>query len=108
MTRTREQILEARRRLKAEYGELLDAVSGLLFRADPIGISFDNKNLDEYEPEAGTILPRLKDCTSADDTLRVVHEEFVRWFDADTAGPRDNYQQIANEIWELWQRRTLR
>jgi len=108
MTRTREQILEDRVQLRAEYGELFDAVSTLLFRADPIGISFDNENLDEYEPEAGTILPRLKGCTSADDALRIVHEEFVRWFDADNAGPCDNYEHIANEIWELWQQRALR
>lgn len=104
MTRTREQILEERRRLRAEYGELFDAVAGLLFRADPVGISFDNENLDEYESEAGTILPRLKSCESPDDALRVVHEEFVRWFCADTAGPRERYQEVASEIWQLWQR----
>ncbi len=80
MKRTREKIMEERRALKAEYGELFDAVSCLLFRADPIGISFDDENLDEYDPEAGTILPRLKTCEAADDVLRVVHEEFVRWF----------------------------
>src|SRR5271165_501808 len=103
MARTREQILEERRQLKSEYGELFDAISALLFRADPIGISFDNENTDEYDPEVGTILPRLKNCASADDVLRVVYEEFVRWFDGeDTAGPRERYQPIATEIWQLW------
>jgi hypothetical protein len=87
MTKTREQILEERHRLRAEYGALFNSIAALLFQADPIGISFDNENLDEYDPEVGTILPRLKDCASADDVLRVVHEEFVRWFDADNAGP---------------------
>jgi hypothetical protein len=106
MTKTREQILEERRRLRAEYGELFNSVAALLFRADPIGIGFDNENLDEYEPEVGTILPRLKDCASADDVLRVVHEEFVRWFEADNAGPRECYQPIASAIWQLWQQRT--
>lgn len=103
MTRTREKILEERRQLRDEYGKLFEAISGLLFRADPIGISFDNENLDEYDPEVGTILPRLRNCASADDVLRVVHEEFVRWFDADNAGPRERYQPIAAEIWQLWQ-----
>jgi hypothetical protein len=107
MARTREQILEERRSLKAEYGELFDAIAGLLFRADPIGISFENEKLDEYAPEAGTILPRLKACASADDVLRVVHEEFVRWFGADNAGPRELYEPIAAEIWQLWQQRRL-
>lgn len=101
----REEIVKERRALKAEYGDLFDAVANVLFRADPVGISFDNPNLDEYEPEAGTILPRLKDCVSADDALRVVHEEFTSWFDADTAGAQEHYQQIAFEIWKLWTER---
>ena len=105
MPTTREEILEERRRLKAEYGKLIDAISALLFRADPIGISFDNENQDEYDPEAGTILPRLKNCKSADDVLSVVHEEFVGWFGADTARPREGYVQIAEQIWQLWQER---
>jgi hypothetical protein len=43
--------------LKAEYGQLVDSMSALLFRHDPIGIAFDNENTDEYDPETGTILP---------------------------------------------------
>lgn len=105
MPRNHEQILEERRRLKAEYGELFDAISALLFRVDPIGISFESENLDEYDLETGTILPRLKACKSADDVLRVVHEEFVRWFDANTAGHRNAYAQLAEQIWQLWQGR---
>jgi hypothetical protein len=104
MTQTREQIREGRHRLKVEYGELFGAIAALLFREDPAGINFE-VNLDEYEPEAGTILPRLKTCASADDVLVVVHEEFVRWFGADTAGPQESYQMIALKIWELWQQR---
>jgi hypothetical protein len=106
--RTREQILEERKQLKSEYGELFDELSRILYRADPIGIAFDNPNTDEYDPEAGTILPQLKACTSDDDVLRIVHEEFVRWFELATAGPRDNYRSVATEIWQLWRmRRTV-
>ena len=101
MPRTREEILENRRRLRAEYGELFDSTAALLFRYDPIGIGFD-VNPDEYEPEAGTILPRLRHCQSADDVLDVVHEEFVRWFDLRTAGSREHYKELASDIWQLW------
>jgi hypothetical protein len=101
MPRTREQILEERRRLKDEYGELFDAVSALLYRHDPIGIAFDNENSDEYDPETGTILPRLRNCESATDVQRVVHDEFVRWFDAGNAGSEERYAVIASEIWDL-------
>jgi hypothetical protein len=103
MTRTREEIVAERQRLKAEYRELFDEVAELLFRHDPVGINFDD-NADEYEPEVGTILPRLRSCQSEDDVRRVVHQEFVRWFDASIAGSEDHYAKIATEIWERWQK----
>ena len=102
MPKTREEILRERRALKAEYGDLFDAVAALLFRHDPIGIAFENENTDEYAPETGTVLPRLRGCKSGADVLRVVHQEFVRWFDADTAGPEEHYVDVASEIWRLW------
>jgi len=102
MPRTREEILEERRQLRAEYSDLFDTVAALLFRHDPVGISFE-ENTGEYEPEAGTILPRLRNCNSEQDVQRVLHEEFVRWFDAVTAGPMEQYSGMASEIWRLWQ-----
>ena len=104
MPRPREQILEERRLLKAEYGELFDSITALLFRHDPIGINFE-VNADEYEPETGTILPRLRACQSSTDVLRVVHEEFRRWFGSETAGSAERYAQIADETWQLWKGR---
>ena len=103
MNRTRAEILESRRRLKAEYGELFAAVAALLFHHDPIGIIFEgDTNTDEYEPEARTILPRLRGCHSADDVQSVVHSEFVRWFGEDAGSP-EHYKKVASEIWQLWQ-----
>jgi hypothetical protein len=102
MPRTREEILEHRRGLRAEYGALYDSIAALLFRHDPIGVNFDD-NTDEYEPEVDTILPRMRGCYSSDDVLRVVHEEFVSWFDSSTAGSPERYERIASEIWQLWQ-----
>src|SRR6267378_3626062 len=102
MTRERDEILENRRRLRAEYGELFDSMAALLYRHDPIGINFE-VNTDEYESQAGTILPKLRSCRSADDVLQAVHAEFARWFDFDTAGPPEHYKEIASEVWQLWQ-----
>ena len=101
LPRTREVIIEERRQLKIIYGELFDTTTALLFRLDPIGINYKT-NTDEYEPEVGTILPRLKSCQSRDDVCRIVHEEFVRWFG--DARPQKNYELIAAELWELWQK----
>ena len=103
MPRIKEEVLEERRQLKAQYGELFNAVSALLYREDPIGINFE-VNPDEYDPEAGTILPRLCGCQAEEDVLCVVHEEFVRWFESNNAGPKEHYKEIAAEIWQLWQR----
>ena len=97
MPQTHEEILEERRLLKVEYRHLFDDVQSLLFRHDPVRINFDT-NTDEYGPEVGTILPRLRGCTSANDVCRVVHEEFVRWFDADIAGAASDTPRSARRF----------
>jgi hypothetical protein len=102
---TPEEIDIEKRRLKSEYGSLFESITALLFRHDPIGLDFED-NTDEYEPEARTILPRLRTCHSAEEVLTIVHEEFQRWFEAETAGPREKYVEIAAEIWLLWQTQT--
>lgn len=100
--KTPEQIEEEQQWLRAQYGSMFDSIAALLFKHDLVGINFED-NTDEYESEARTILPRLRHCQNAEDALRVVHEEFVRWFTADVAGPQEHYTQIASEIWGLWQ-----
>src|SRR3954465_12684223 len=109
MPRTREEILRERRQLRVHYGLLFDAVATLLFRHDPIGIAFD-ENVDEYESEGGTILPRLRSSGPPTDPLSGIYEGFVPWFSIETAGPKGRYTEIASEIWHLWQthRLTLR
>lgn len=104
--RTREQIIAERKRLKAEYGELFDRVAEILFRHDPIGINFET-NTDEYEPEARTILPRLRTCNNSDDVVTVAHEEFQHWFGADEAGDKERYRALGEEIWNLWNKRAI-
>jgi hypothetical protein len=94
---------EKRKAIRREYGALFDALSKLLFEADPIGINFET-NTDEYEPEVGTIIPRLKHAQSEDDAREIIHEEFCRWFDVKTAGSIEAYGDIASKVWAEWQR----
>lgn len=101
MESEQEIIKRERAALRQRYGDLFDTVAAILFRADPMGINFET-NTDEYEPEAGSILPRLSQAGTADDVTRIVHEEFVRWFSADDAGPPEQYRSIATSIWEAW------
>ncbi len=89
-------------RASREYGELFDRVSAILFEFDPIGIGFEG-NTDEYDAEAGTILPRLKACHGVEDASRVVYEEFVRWFDEEIAGDPGHYKLIGDAIWSVWE-----
>lgn len=91
------QLAEERRRLAESHGLLLEAVSAVLFRHDPIGINFED-NTDEYEAEAATILKRMGPATSPTEARRIVHEEFIRWFEPEIAGPEERYTDIASEV----------
>ena len=84
-----------------EAGALIARVETLLFAADPVGINFET-NDDEYHPEAVSILARRSEIDSIDSLQRVVHEEFVRWFDEDTAGPIERYRLVSEQIWQEW------
>ncbi|HEY8158188.1 MAG TPA: hypothetical protein VIF10_05725 [Methylobacter sp.] len=94
----------ARQEVQTTDPQFFAAVSKVMFEHDPIAINFGT-NTDEYDPEAGTVIPRLQTCTSADDVVTVVHEEFQRWFGKDDAGDRGRYIKLANDIWALWQQR---
>jgi hypothetical protein len=87
--------------IKREYGPLFASISAALFEADPIGINFD-VNADEYDAEAGTIIPRLGSAKSAEDVQAIVYEEFCRWFDPVNVGPREKYVSVSAKIWDLW------
>src|SRR5882672_1942807 len=93
---------QRRQSLKAAYGSVYLAVSRLLREADPIGLIAMGAPDDEYDPEVSTILPRLREANAAVDVQRIVHEEFVRWFDADIAGPITDYADVAERIWGTW------
>jgi hypothetical protein len=87
---------------RLQYKNLHRGLTALLYRHDPIGLASAGAPKDEYEPEASTIIPRLKDAKNADDVRRIVHEEFLHWFDGEgTAGPESAYTAIAHDIWEL-------
>jgi hypothetical protein len=80
------------------------AVSKAMFERDPIGINFTD-NTDEYDAEAGTVIPRLAGCRSAEDVAQVLLEEFRSWFGVETAGDLPAYRALATDIWNLHERR---
>jgi hypothetical protein len=92
-----------RRQLSRDYRALHTELTALLFAHDPVGLNF-GENADEYAPEVDTVLPRLRACHAPADVRRVLHEEFVRWFGAETAGGLDQYDAAAAAVWAAWDR----
>jgi hypothetical protein len=98
-----EQVRIEREMVRHKFGSFFTEVSSILFEIDPVGINFET-NTDEYEPEVGTILPRLHACKSLDEVRRAIHQEFIQWFGKGTAGIESHYQQAAERIWDAWQK----
>jgi len=102
MSTEREKIVLERAELRRKYGALFDEISAALFEADPMGINFVN-NTDEYDPEVGTIIPRLAQANTAKDVEVIIHEEFCQWFGLDKSTPKEHLQPVAEKIWDVWQ-----
>ncbi len=96
----------ARQTVRQQYTELFASVSAAMFHHDPIGINLGD-NADEYDAEAGTVIPRLRECSSTEDVATVLLEEFARWFGSDIAGDQTQYLLLASEIWKLWKENNL-
>jgi hypothetical protein len=59
-------------------------------------------NSEEYAPEVGTVLPRLKNAKSKQDIQDIIYEEFVFWFGSKPIYNRDSYELIANDVWNAY------
>ncbi len=96
--------MEARHRSLQPLAGVVTAISAALFRADPIGLG-DAGGADEYDSEAETVVLRLSDrrsLSTEDEVLHIVHDEFVRWFGEDLAGPRKRYSAAAADVHRIW------
>ena len=87
--------------LDARLAELFAAVTRAINVADPIGLLASGAPDDEYWPELRTVVPRLAKTQSIQECQEILHEEFVRWFSADTAGPPEAYASLAVDLWQL-------
>ena len=85
--------------LKGRYKKLYYCVSAILFENDIENINFGS-NDDEYEPEAGTILPRLPEAESAADVQVIIKEEFNVWFGHERE--LEEFEVVAKEVWSAW------
>jgi hypothetical protein len=72
--REHQHLRDERERLRNANAELFAQVTAILARHDLMDLVRIGAPEDEYEPEVGTILPRLRDAADAED----VHESSTR------------------------------
>lgn len=82
------------------YEALVAAVKRAIDAADSIGLRRLGAPADEYEPEVGTIVPRVARANDIGEVREIVHEEFANWFGVGTVGPATAYEMPARAIWE--------
>lgn len=94
-----------RRRMKRDYATLYAEVRAILNKHDPVGLIEMGAPADEYEPEVGTILPRLRETASPDDVQRVLHGEFEWWFGTEVGMfSYAEFAPVADDVWRALQR----
>ena len=93
----------ARNEVQVKDPKFFAAVSKAMFDLDPVGINF-TENTDEYDAEAGTVIPRLAVCRSTEDVAQVLLEEFRIWFGIETTRDLATYRALAADIWLLKER----
>lgn len=94
-----------REAIRARDPYLFAEVSKAMFERDPCRINFGN-NTDEYDSEAGTVIPYLSSCASEEDVIAVLQHEFLSWFGLSIAGKRERHIELARDIWRIWQLRS--
>lgn len=88
---------------RAEGGDrragLARGVARAVAAADPLGLLAAGAPRDEYDLEVATLLPRLEGARGVAEVQVLVHQEFVRWFGAEVAGPVEGYRAAAEGVW---------
>ena len=81
-----------------DYKRRLEELSALIKRHDPANIG-DDAPADEYDLEAAPILASMNKCRDEEACLELVWTVFKRFFGEETVGRRENFRQLASDIW---------
>lgn len=93
--------LPMKRTESSSYRALVAAISAALFECDPAGVNH-GVNTDEYDAEAGHIVPRLQRARSVGDVRRIV-VDIVGYIGSEGPNPEERYECAAERIWDAWQ-----
>jgi predicted aconitase len=97
MTSARGKTNKAQRKA---YEDLFLEVREILNRHDPMDLISLGAPESEYEPEVGTILPRLKEAKGPRKVRSIVRGEFKHWF----GEAPSNLKAIADDVWAALER----
>jgi len=86
--------------LKRAYTGMFEDLTAYLYEQDPMVLNY-GINPDEYEPEVGTILPRVFDAGSPAEIVSVIREEFERWFGPRLRIENATYEDLADGIFAI-------
>jgi hypothetical protein len=84
-----------------EYKTLVEGITSILFRLDPVGIAFENPHRDEYASEAAMIARLLPDVKSSEDAEKAVRGVFLQQFGEPLPGAATEYRNVTLEIWRF-------
>jgi hypothetical protein len=87
---------------KRGYEQLFADVRAILNDHDPMGLISLGAPEHEYEPEVGSILPRLSGAEAPAHVEAIVAEEFLHWFDQTL--PPEIVTVVAADVWAAYGR----
>jgi hypothetical protein len=93
----------ARRSLQPDP-DLVDALTAVLERHDPVGLVTQDPDIhgEEYAPEVTVIATRLPNAQSEEDARRLIHDVLTEWFDDASVGTEQDLAPLARDVWEVW------
>lgn len=80
---------------------LIEKISEIVNTHDPLYLLKMGCPSDEYNPEIERILPALEEARNKKELHNKVYKIFIEMFDKDMIGPKKDYKQMSEEIFEL-------
>lgn len=76
-------------------------VRKIVNKHDPIHLIGIGCPKDEYDGEVRMILESFKKASNAEEFHDIIHKIFVKQFFKEIAGPKEEYQKLASELYKL-------
>jgi len=88
------------KQLRNDYVRLVKRIAEAIDRHDPIGLRALGAPADEYETQVNAIARAASSCRNVEEWVDAIWTAFHDSF-GESAGSKDNYDQLANEMFEI-------